>query len=131
MYRVIDAVLSGAGKVGLREHITAIVRALLAAHLVEPRPRKVLEQEFPFFDAPMDASPSDQSIFRRVRQLLEEWREQITPADRDLATWVVPHIIESMVHAAVIESPKQVATAAIEQATTDAVMGYLTLDRAV
>ncbi|MBI3285606.1 MAG: hypothetical protein HYZ65_12275 [Burkholderiales bacterium] len=50
---------------------------LLAAHQVEPALHTVLEKEFPFFDAPKEGSPADASIFRRLRDLLEEHHAQI------------------------------------------------------
>ncbi|UOD33284.1 TetR family transcriptional regulator [Massilia violaceinigra] len=84
--------------------------------------------EFPFFDAPRSESEPDRGIFQRVRKRLDDWRAAITPQDLDLATWVMLHIIESMVHAAVIDPPR-FAINAIESAIVDAVMGYLTLGK--
>ncbi|MBA5688389.1 hypothetical protein [Rugamonas apoptosis] len=103
-----------------------MVRALLAAHLLEPDLHKMLEREFPYFDAPQSDDAADLGIFQRVRALLDLWRAQIAPRDLDLATWTILHIMESMVHAAVIGAPP-FPLAAIGQAITDAVMGYLTL----
>jgi AcrR family transcriptional regulator len=125
MYAAIDAVLGASRARSLRGHVQAMVRALLAAHQVEPELHRVLEKEFPFFDAPRDESAADDSIFRRVRQLLEEHRADIAPRNLDLATWIVLQIIESLVHAAVIEPPAQFDVAAIEAGIVDALMGYL------
>nr|WP_255462655.1 hypothetical protein [Rugamonas apoptosis] len=110
----------------MRAQIDAMVRALLAAHLLEPDLHKMLEREFPYFDAPQSDDAADLGIFQRVRALLDLWRAQIAPRDLDLATWTILHIMESMVHAAVIGAPP-FPLAAIGQAITDAVMGYLTL----
>ena len=52
MQAAIEAVLAGAQPRGLRGHLAAIVHALLAAHQVAPALHRVLEKEFPFFDAP-------------------------------------------------------------------------------
>ena len=76
--------------------------AWLAAHHVAPELHQVLEKEFPFFDAPPDQSAADQSIHCRIRQLLEEHRDEIVQEDLDLATWIVLRTMESLIHAAVI-----------------------------
>lgn len=128
MQQTVEAVLASPFDSTLRGHIDAMVRALLAAHMVEPDLHKMLELEFPFFDAPQSESEPDRGIFHRVRKLLEDWRPAITPQDLDLATWVMLHIIESMVHAAVIDPPRFDINA-IESAIVDAVMGYLTLGK--
>ena len=125
MYAAIDEVLDASRARSLRGHVQAMVRALLAAHQVEPELHRVLEKEFPFFDAPREESAADNSIFRRVRQLLEEHRADIAPRNLDLATWIVLQIMESLVHAAVIEPPEQFDVTAIETSIVDALMGYL------
>lgn len=126
MYAAIDEVLGSTHPRSLRGHIEAMVRALLAAHQLEPSLHKVLEKEFPFFDAPQEESAADNSIFRRVRDLLERHRAQISQRNLDLATWTVLQVMESLVHAAVIDPPKKFAAGEIERAIADAVEGYLT-----
>lgn len=125
MYLAIDAVLASVHPRGLKGHIEAIVHALLAAHQVEPALHKVLEKEFPFFDAPKNGSPADASIFRKVRDLLEEHRAQVAQANLDLATWTVLQVMESLVHAAVIDPPHAFSSAELEKTITDVVLGYL------
>jgi len=129
MYQVIDAVLNNSGRKSLRSQIESMIRAMLAAHLVEPKLHKVLEQEFPFFDAPESENPSDLSIARRVKLLLTEYKDSIVPDNLDLATWVVLRITESMVHAAVIDPPPHLSFSDIEKAIADSVLGYLGVAR--
>ena len=126
MYAAIEAVLAAERPDGLRGHVQAMVRALLAAHRVEPQLHRVLEKEFPFFDAPRDQSAADGGIFRQVRQLLEAHRHAIAPKDLDLATWMVLQTMESLVHAAVIEPPAMFGQDAVESAIVQVLMGYLT-----
>ena len=121
----IDAVLAASRPRSLRGKIEAMVTALLAAHRVEPQLHQVLEKEFPFFDAPKDQSPADDSIHRRVRLLLEEHRDEIGPRNRDLATWGLLQTMESLVHAAVIDAPPQFSATAVERAIVEVLMGYL------
>ena len=125
MYAAIAAVLAAERPQGLHGHVQAMVRALLAAHRVEPDLHRVLEIEFPFFDAPREQSAADGGIFRQVRQLLEQHRDDIAPRDLDLATWMVLQTMESLVHAATIDPPAMFAPAAMEAAIVQVLMGYL------
>ncbi len=125
MLDVIDAVLDSNPAATLRERVAAIVEAMLHAHLLEPALHRVLEREFPLFDLPHEHSRADQDIHRRMRHLLELHRAEIAQQDRDLATYVVLRIMESLVHAAALAPPAGFSTQQLEQAVVDAVMGYL------
>ncbi|MGO3890797.1 MAG: TetR/AcrR family transcriptional regulator [Paenalcaligenes sp.] len=125
MQAAIETVLVTAKPLSLYEHLRAIVHALLAAHQVSPELHRVLEKEFPFFDAPRDQSPADQSIFLRIRQLLEDHRDEVAPDNLDLATWVVLQTMEALIHAAVITPLPQHSMEDVEQAIVDTLAGYL------
>ncbi|MBK1715959.1 TetR/AcrR family transcriptional regulator [Rubrivivax gelatinosus] len=126
MYAAIAAVLAAERPDGLRGHVQAMVRALLAAHRVAPELHRVLEKEFPFFDAPREQSAADGGIYHQVRQLLQAHRAEITPADLDLATWMLLQTMESLVHAAAIDPPAMFPADAVEDAIVQVLMGYLT-----
>ena len=125
MYDAIATVLAAERPDGLRGHVQAMVRALLAAHRVAPELHRVLEREFPFFDAPRDVSPADDGIFRQVRQLLDTYRTELTHEDLDLATWMVLQTMESLVHAAVIDPPRMFCPKAVEVSIVRVLMAYL------
>lgn len=125
MYAAIAAVLAAERPEGLHGHVQAMVRALLAAHRVAPELHRVLEREFPFFDAPREQSAADGGIFRQVRQLLESHRGEVHATDLDLATWMLLQTMESLVHAAVIEPPAMFGPEAVEAAIVQVLMGYL------
>ncbi|MEC6408674.1 TetR/AcrR family transcriptional regulator [Achromobacter xylosoxidans] len=125
MLALIDEVLDGNPAATLRERVAAIVAASLRAHLLEPALHRVLEREFPLFDQPRDHSRADQDIHRRMRHLLELHREEIAQQDRELATYVVLRIMESLVHAVALEPPAGFDPRQLEGAVVDGVMGYL------
>ena len=125
MLDVIDGVLNSNPAATLQERVAAIVQAMLHAHMLEPALHRVLEREFPLFDLPREHSLADQDIHRRMRHLLELHRAEIAQQDRDLATYVVLRIMESLVHAAALEPPAGFSTRQLERAVVDAVMGYL------
>lgn len=126
MYAAIAQVLAAERPDGLRGHVGAMVRALLAAHRVAPELHRVLEKEFPFFDAPREQSAADGGIFQQVRQMLALYRSEVQPADLDLATWMLLQTLESLVHAAVIEPPVMFRADDVEAAIVQVLMGYLT-----
>lgn len=125
MQAAVDTVLEGTQALDLRGKLAAIVHAWLAAHQVAPELHRVLEKEFPFFDAPADQSPADRSIWQRLRQLLEEHRDEIVPTDRELATWMLLQTMESLIHAAVIPPGAPRPALQVEQAIVDMLDGYL------
>jgi len=91
--QTVEQVLARPFQPTLAGHIGAMVQALLAAHLLEPALHKMLELQFPYFDAPQSENEADLGIFKRVRDLLEDWRSDIAPPNLDLATWVVLQIM--------------------------------------
>lgn len=125
MQAAVDTALAGPHPRSLRGKLAAIVHAWLAAHQVAPELHRVLEKEFPFFDAPADQSPADQSIWQRIRQLLEEHRDEIVPTDRELATWMLLQTMESLIHAAVIPPGAPRPAPQVEQAIVEMLDGYL------
>ncbi|MFB9241878.1 TetR/AcrR family transcriptional regulator [Massilia antarctica] len=125
MYAAIDAILDGEAPRTLREHLAAMVHAWLVAHQVEPELHKVLEKEFPFFDAPSQDSAADNNSFQRILRLLERHKDDIGQPDPDLATWMLLRMMESLVHAAVMDAPPRFAGADIERGIVDALEGFL------
>jgi AcrR family transcriptional regulator len=125
MCAVVESVLATASPQDMRSHLAVLVHAMLAAHQVEPELHRLLEQEFLSFDVSYNQDPADLSVFRRVRQLLENHRREVAPRDLDLATWMVLKMMQALVHAAVITPPPRHATPAVEQAIVDMLAGYI------
>ena len=125
MKAAMEEVLESSRARSLHETLAAIVHAWLAAHQLAPELHRVLEKEFPFFDAPRDQSPADLSIFQRIRQLLEDHRAEVVPQDLDLVAWVVLQTTESLIHASFITPLPQHSVTAIEQAIMQMLAGYL------
>ena len=123
MHEVIASVLAHARPRSLRGAIKSLVRAELAAHLLEPQLHRVLERELPFFDA--NDSEADAGIRASLRELVEAYRDEIVPRNLDLAAWTVGQLLPTLVHAAVIEPPEHASAAEVEGAVVDALMGYL------
>lgn len=125
MHAAMVSALADSQPLDLRGKLAAIVHAWLAAHLVDPELHRVLEQEFPFFDAPQAQNPTDHSIQSRIRQLLEDHRHELVQPDLDLATWMALRTMEALIHAAVIPPGAPHPPAQIERAMVDMLCSYL------
>lgn len=125
MQAAMEAALATTTPLSLRDKLAAIMHAWMAAHQVAPQLHRVLEQEFPFFDAPKDQSAADQGIWLRVRQLLDEHRHEIVLEDHELATWMLLQTMESLIHAAVIPPGAPRPAAEVEQAIVGMLSSYL------
>ena len=127
LYDTLGDVLSRRNPQSLEEKLAAIVHGWMLAHQLAPDLHRVVEQEFPFFErAHHDQIPIYRTIVERVRQLLEEHREQLLPDNLDLATWMVLQTIESLIHAATTTTPLPAyQPAAIEQQIVEMLNRYL------
>ena len=125
MLAVVNQVTAQTLATTLKEAIASLVHAILQAHLVEPELHRVLETEFSFYDQRYDDNPADQAILHRIRALLEQHQSELIPQNLDLATYMVMKIMESLVHAAVIERPHHLSLAEMEAAIVSVITGYL------
>lgn len=127
LYDTLDNVLTRRNPQSLEEKLAAIVHGWMLAHQLAPDLHRVVEQEFPFFErVHHDQIPIYRTIVERVRQLLEEHREQLLPKNLDLATWMVLQTIESLIHAATTTTPRPTyQPAAIEQQIVEMLNRYL------
>jgi AcrR family transcriptional regulator len=120
---VLDAALAGAKQRSLEATVRALIHAVLETHLVDPALHRALEGgELAGLDR---ASALDAVMQERVRALLELHRARLAPRDLDLAARVVMRIVDSLVHAAVIEPGPRPTAAALEREIERAVLGYL------
>jgi AcrR family transcriptional regulator len=130
MRAVMTTVLDAASRTSLRDGIAALVRALLAAHLIDPELHRMLERELPFFDDARDEDSAYMVVVQRVGDLFARHGDALVPANSGLAAWVVLRMLESLVHAAVLEPPRGASIAEIETAIVDMALAYLTGGRA-
>jgi len=128
IFAVIRDTIENASARNLRESVAILVHAVMEAHLIDPALHRILEVEFPFFERSKKPGSVDMDIFEEVHGLLQRRRAELKVADLRLATYMVTRMTESLVHAAVLEPPADLALPAIEQAIVNAVVGYLTFD---
>lgn len=110
----------------LAGRIRRLVAVVLAAHRREPNLHRVLEREFAAEEPAYADSPADQLVHGLVRELLSEHRAELRVPDLELASYMLLRMLESLVHAVVLEPPPGLAAEALERAIGDAILGYLT-----
>jgi len=119
---VIEREIASAPARSLAGTVRSLVRAVIEAHLVDPALHRVLETEAAGLDV---ASALDGALFERVRALLEAHRARVAPPDLALAAHVVMRVVDTLVHAAVVDPPAGFHSAALEAEVVRAVLGYL------
>lgn len=119
---VVEREIASAAARSFEGTVRALIRAVIEAHLLDPALHRVLETDAAELDA---AAALDAALAERVRALLETNRARIAPSNLALATHVVMRIVDTLVHAAVLDTPAGVSSEAIERETVRAVLGYL------
>lgn len=67
-------------------------------------------------------------VHHHIKQLLVRHRDEVRQPNLDLASWVTMRMTESLVHAAVLESPPAFNKNDLEVAVESAIYAFLTLD---
>jgi len=126
MEAAIEKALDAADPRSLPKQIEAMVRAMVAVHQISPQLHRVLEQEFPFFDAPTEESPADKKILVRIRKLLAGHHDEIPTRNLELTAWTVMTVAGALVHATIIDPPEHFALEEIETMINRVLVGFLT-----
>lgn len=120
---VLNAAFDAAAGRSLEETVCALIRAVIEAHLLDPALHRALEGEAAALDP--DDVEIEAAIFARVRALLAAHRAEVAPRDLDLAAVVVMRIVESLVHAAVVDATEAIPPRVLEREVARAALGYL------
>ncbi len=109
--------------------LRTLVQQVLALHRETPRLQRVLHTERPWLERPATDSAAAQRLFTATRDWLAAHREEVTVAGLDVAAVTVLRLVESLVHAAVLDPAPGADDAALVDAIAEAALGYLVLAR--
>ena len=119
-------IAAGPIEIGAREFVVAAI----AAHRVDPRLHRILDEEVPRTGQLENVDAAVRNACDLFRAYLEAHRNEIGVADLDLAAFVVVTTVEALTHSAVLHRPDilagEKADAFVEEAT-GLVLGYLRL----
>jgi hypothetical protein len=102
-----------------------LVKAAIAAHAVNPKLHKVLNEEVPRIGRLKQVTNAEEKINTLLRAYLEQRRDRILPQNLDLAVFILGRTVEALTHAVAIERPDLLDDGQIEQEITNLLLSYL------
>jgi AcrR family transcriptional regulator len=117
--------------------IPEIVKAVIAAHAIDPKLHQVLNEEIPQSARAVQMRKADERIIELLRSYLSRWRdapnqrlcECVNPQNLDMTVFMLSCTVESLCHAATIEQPGFVADSRFVREVSNLLLLYLGCDR--
>jgi AcrR family transcriptional regulator len=108
--------------------IPALVKAVIAAHAINPRLHQVLNEEIPRSERLQQMQKAEERITKLLRAYLAQWQDNIRPQDLEMTVFILSRTVESLCHAAAIEHPSFVSDSRFEQEVSSLLLSYLAQD---
>jgi AcrR family transcriptional regulator len=105
--------------------IPALIKAVIAAHAIDPCLHQVLSEEIPRSERSQQGQKADERIAELLRAYLARWNDSIRPQNLEMTVFILMRTIESLCHSAVIEQPDFVSNDQFEQEVANLVLLYL------
>lgn len=115
--------LEGLGDCSISEVLSRIIKAAFAAHAVNPRLHRVLNEQVPRSVAMRQTT--EVRMEDMLRSFLEKRRDQVKPENLDLTVFIVGNTIESLTHRAVLDCPELLNNGELEREITMLLLSYL------
>ena len=125
MQRQLEEMIAEYGEAPLEEIVPTYVKAMLAAHRVEPRLHRVFSEQLPKLagrDALMRWSEDAERV---VRGVLYQHRDRLRPPDLEMAAFLLLHAVDAITHALVIFRPRYLEREALADEISELIMRYL------
>lgn len=121
----LQAALKTVNLSSLEGTVSAMVHAAFEAHLLEPKLHKVLHSEVPEPVLYDQETTLEEDFRNMVLSLLRKRQDQVRPMDFELASKILINIVESLVHAAIIDNKLKEDVYKIEKEAVTLVTRYL------
>ena len=113
--------------------IPAIVKAVIAAHAIDPKLHQVLNEEIPQSERSQQMQKAEGKIVELLRSYLSRWAnspnerlsECVSPKNLDMTVFILSRTVESLCHSAVIEHPNFVGDSRFVREISDLLLAYL------
>ncbi|NEQ26792.1 MAG: TetR/AcrR family transcriptional regulator, partial [Microcoleus sp. SIO2G3] len=106
--------------------IPELIRAVIAAHAINPCLHQVLSEEIPRSERPQQMQTADERIAELLRAYLTRWRDRIHPQNLEMTVFILSRTVESLCHSAVIEHSVFLSNSQFEQEVSNLLLLYLT-----
>jgi AcrR family transcriptional regulator len=125
----IFAALASSADRPVRDVLREVIQASIRAHSIEPALHRVLSEQLPKLDEqPWEAEMTEQAR-KLVRAFLRNRRDETGPRHLGVATFLLMHIVESAVHAAVWSTPRELRSGALGRELEILLHAYLVAGR--
>lgn len=116
--------------------IPELVKAVIAAHGINPRLHQVLNEEIPRSERLQQMQKAEERITQLLRVYLLRWsdspherfRQRIQPQNLEMTIFILSRTVESLCHSAVIEYPNFVSDRQFEQEVSNLLLSYLLIN---
>ena len=108
----------------LKQRIESLANPVIAANSFEPELHQLLEKKLPFFD--INRVEDETGIRQEIFRLVELHQDEIVEKDTVLMVWMILQLLESLIHAAVLEAPVNIAPQVLRNAIIQSIYNYLT-----
>jgi AcrR family transcriptional regulator len=125
MQRQLEEMIVERGDGPLEETVPAYVKAMFAAHRVEPKLHRVFSEQLPKLAGREALQRWSEETEQMIRGVLERHRERLRPRDLELAAFLLLHAVDAITHAAVILRPRYLEREALAEEVSELVMRYL------
>lgn len=106
----------------------ALVKLMIAAHAQNPKLHKVIVEQVPRVGRLNRIYEIERQVGERIRLMLQRRRDEIRPANLDIAVFVLVNAVESLTHRAVVDETGAFDDEALADEVTDLVLRYVMKD---
>ncbi len=133
MVKIVESKLTNFNGSPVEIAITEIIKAVIAAHAIDPRLHRVLNEEIPQSARSQQMQKAEERIGELLRGYLSRWvnspnqrlSECVRPQNIDMTVFILSRTVESLCHSAVLESPSFVSDSRFVREVADLILQYL------
>ncbi len=105
--------------------VPELIKAVIAAHAINPRLHQVLSEEIPRLGKSIQMEQAQARIAEILRSYLDRWSDSIAPQNLEMTVFILCRTVDALSHAAVIEYPDFIKDDRFETAVSNLLLSYL------
>jgi len=126
----VATLLAGMHDAPIEELVRGVVKALLAAHQVDPELHRVVMEQIPSIEAVREIRKMEALLTALIRTEIDKRSDEIRPIHNpEVVTFVLIHTVEGLTHAAVLERPDLLDERLVDEVATLVLRYILPADR--
>jgi AcrR family transcriptional regulator len=105
--------------------VPELIRAVIAAHAINPRLHQVLSEEVPRLGKSIQMEQSQERVAQILTSYLNRWSDSIEPQNLAMTVFILCRTVDALSHAAVIEYPDFIKDDRFEIEVSNLLLSYL------